>query len=271
MAGDAKRMSHAYIICAATPEESLALARRSAQALLCENGGSGTEPCGVCRSCRKVEAGVHPDLICLARLTDEKGRQKKEIAVDQIRELNRDAWILPNEAARKVYIVSEADKMNLAAQNAALKLLEEPPNGAAFLLCVTNPALLLETVRSRCVMLRGNGEGDKGGEEARALAEELLGCVAGGQRAELLRWCLGHEDLDGREAQALFEALQLALTDRLCMRRDADGLSRSQMAALAALAARCADYLRVNTNVKHLFGLLAADAPLGVEEGKHRG
>ena len=270
MAEDAKRMSHAYIVCAATPEESLALARRRAMALLCENARGG-EPCGVCRACRKVEAGVHPDLVAVRRLLDDKGRQKKEIAVDQIRDVNRDAWILPNEGARKVYVIEEADKMNPAAQNAALKLLEEPPNGAAFLLCVTNAALLLDTVRSRCVMLRENGPGESGSEERRALAEEMLQCAAGGDRAAWLRWCVRHEDLDTREAQALFEALQLALTDRLCLRRDAGGLSRNQMVSFVALAARCADYLRVNTSVKHLFGLLAADAPLGGETGEHRG
>ena len=78
------------------------------------------KPCGVCRDCRKVAAGIHPDLITVRRLEDDKGRPRREIVVDQIRAVNQAAWILPNEAQRKVYLIAEADKMNPAAQNAAL-------------------------------------------------------------------------------------------------------------------------------------------------------
>ena len=146
------RMSHACILAAPSDEECMKMARALAQGILCERGGD--EPCGRCEACRKVSADIHPDLITVRRLNDDKGRPRREITVEQIRSVNRDAWVLPNEAARKVYIISEADKMNPAAQNAALKLLEEPPNGAVFLLCASNPSLLLPTVRSRCALRR---------------------------------------------------------------------------------------------------------------------
>ena len=84
-------------------------------------------------------------------LPDSKGNLKRDITVDQIREISADAYILPNEADRKVYIINEAEKMNLSAQNASLKLLEEPPNGAVLLLCTDNPSALLPTVRSEAV------------------------------------------------------------------------------------------------------------------------
>ena len=237
------------------------MARAFAQGLLCERGGE--QPCGRCAACRKVEAGIHPDLITVELQKDEKGRPRREITVDQIRAVNRDAWVLPNEAARKVYILADADKMNQAAQNAALKLLEEPPNGAVFLLCAVNPALLLDTVRSRCTERR-SAAGETGpGEESLKLAEEYLRLTAAGDRAELLRWCFARETLDTRDAQALFEALRLAAADRLCRRRPDGGLNTRQLMEIEALAARCGDYLRVNTGVKHLFGLLAADTPVG--------
>ncbi len=261
MRPEENRIAHAVVFSAPSPEESLRLARRFAQKILCERAGE--RPCGRCAACRKAEAGVHPDLITVRRLEDDKGRPRREITVDQIRAVNRDAWILPNEAARKVYLIAEADKMNPAAQNAALKLLEEPPNGAVFLLCVTNPELLLPTVRSRCAEVRGAGEEQQPEPESMKQALDFLRVAATGDRAQLLRWCCAQENLDQRDAQDLVEALCLAATDVLCGRREAPGLSRRQLAEIAALGARCGEYLRVNTGSKHIFGLLAVDTPLG--------
>ena len=74
----------------------------------------------------------------------------KPIAVDQVRSLRSDAYVRPNEGQRKVYVLEGADQMNASAQNAMLKLLEEGPDYAAFLLLAENGSGVLETVRSRC-------------------------------------------------------------------------------------------------------------------------
>lgn len=264
LADAGRSYGHAAIFAAASQEEAQRAARRYAQALLCRSGGA--VPCGRCPDCRKVEAGIHPDLITVARQEDDKGRLKKEIVVDQIREMNDDACVLPNEAARKVYLIAEADKMNPAAQNAALKLLEEPPNGAVFLLCVTNPALLLPTVRSRCEERRSAAAEEAPDEESRKLAEACLRAAA--SRAELVRWCFAQDALDLRQTQAMIEALRYTVTDMLAGRRDSLGFGRRELSQLAALASRCADYLRVNVNAKHILGLLAAEMPLS---GGNRG
>ena len=79
--------------------------------------------------------GIHPDVALVERAADKSGKLRREITVDQIRALAVDAAVLPNEADGKVYIFPEADTMNIAAQNAFLKLLEEPPKGVMFLLC----------------------------------------------------------------------------------------------------------------------------------------
>ena len=139
------RLPHACLVSAASREDALREAKRLAAAAVCS--GRGPKPCGACRDCRKALSGVHPDIILVGRLTDDKGKQKAQITVDQIRALSADAVVLPNEAERKVYILDEAETMNAAAQNAALKLLEEPPAGAVFLLCTVNPMLLLPTRR----------------------------------------------------------------------------------------------------------------------------
>ena len=75
---------------------------------------------------------------------------KKIISVDQIRELIKKANELPTESQRRVFVVDEADKMNIEAQNSILKTLEEPPEYVVIILIVTNENKMLETIKSRC-------------------------------------------------------------------------------------------------------------------------
>ena len=112
---------------------------------------------------------------------------------------------MPNEAAKKVYIIDDADTMNASAQNAMLKLLEEPPDSAAFILCAANPELLLVTVRSRCVLLRINADAEED-EGARAAAREMLSALLSGRRSELVRWSVSAGDMDTLSALAMFRA-----------------------------------------------------------------
>ena len=254
------RIPHACLISAPTREAALEKAKELAAAAVCS--GRGEKPCGVCRDCRKVGAGIHPDVMTLGRASDDKGRQKQNITVDQIRALSADAVVLPNEAARKVYIIDEAETMNPAAQNAALKLLEEPPAGVVFLLCAVRPMQLLETVRSRCaaVKLKGAGEEEAPDEAAVALAEGYLKAVNTRDEAQIYRWCAQNEGIDTQAMTAFLTALREKLTDMLCLRMKSGRLSRAELFALCKLADRCTRYLKVNTNVKQLFGLLAVDA-----------
>lgn len=125
----------------------LAAARYAAAAFQC---GSQPEkrPCGVCPSCRKVFQDIHPDV---ATVQDS---QHKNIAVEVMREVRRDAYIRPNEGARKIYLFPDCALLTEQDQNVLLKLVEEGPPYAAFLFCSENPAAVLQTLRSRCVELK---------------------------------------------------------------------------------------------------------------------
>ncbi|MCI8537094.1 MAG: DNA polymerase III subunit delta [Oscillospiraceae bacterium] len=143
-AAGGRDLSHAYIISGPAGSGRRTLALCLAQALLCS--GSGARPCGTCVHCRKAAAGIHPDLIRV-------GGDGKDVKVDAVRSLRSDAYIRPNEGDRKVYLVENAGSMNSSAQNALLKLLEDGPAYAAFLMITGPSETLLETVRSRCVEL----------------------------------------------------------------------------------------------------------------------
>lgn len=255
------RLSHAYLISAPDIQAAIARAMVLAAAAVCS--GEGEKPCNRCRACRKVAENIHPDVITLARLEDDKGRLKREISVDQIRQLSADACIMPNEAPRKVYIIREAETMNLPAQNAALKLLEEPPLGALFLLCTTNASQLLPTVRSRCVELNLTGAQAAPDQALAGLAAAYLKAVASGDRARLFRWCAENEGMDGRTVADFVACVTERLGDMLCARQSSQGLSHRELHRLCALMDRCGAYLRVNVGPKHIFGLLAVDSIAG--------
>ena len=255
---DIRRIAQATIVTAPDREAGLACAEQLAAALVCQ--GSGPRPCGACRACRKAAAGIHPDIIRVRRPEDDKGRQKKEIQVDQIRRMAADALVLPNESERKVYLIEDADTMNAAAQNAALKLLEEPPRGVWFLLCAGNPALLLPTVRSRCAVWSARAEEQELDPELRKQAEGFLRCCAGGDRAELLRWCAGHEDMDNRSLSAFLDCAAACTAERITGRAGTEGMELRELLRLHALLERCRTWARVNTGARHIFGLLAVDA-----------
>ena len=115
----------------------------------CNCTGNKQIPCEVCASCKKLNAGMHPDFICLDL---EEG--KKNISISQIRELGRLVSARPNEAKHRVICIPSAGQMNIQAQNALLKVLEEPPEQTFFILCADDGTQLLPTILSRCRKIR---------------------------------------------------------------------------------------------------------------------
>jgi len=243
-----EKLLHAYII--SGPEAlTLQRAREMAAGALCESAGK--KPCGVCRHCRKVLGDIHPDVAFLRRLPDTSGKLRKELVVDQIRTLSIDAPILPHEAASKVYIFPDADTMNTNAQNAFLKLLEEPPSFVRFFLCTEKPGQLLETVRSRCGLVRLGGETERDAE-AESRAESYLRAL--GDPAELLRCCAALEKLDNQQALAFVRSAR-----ELAPRTVTDPAA---LLALEAFLAKAGDYLRSAVGVKHVMGYLSTYEPM---------
>ena len=138
---------HAYIFEGERGAGSFSCAMLFAAALVC--GKREVAPCGSCNACILAKAGNHPDIHIISPLKD-----KKNIVVDQIRDLLKDAYKKPYENEKKVYIVAYGDEMNEQAQNAFLKLLEEPPEYAVFVILAENAEGLLLTVRSRCEKIK---------------------------------------------------------------------------------------------------------------------
>ncbi len=140
------KVSHAYIINGDFGSGKRTLANAFATTLQCETGDDNA--CGKCKSCVQAASSNQPDIIWV---THEK---PNSIGVDDIREqVVNDVAIKPYSSRYKIYIINEADKLTVQAQNALLKTLEEPPEYAVIMLLTTNSEGLLQTILSRCVVL----------------------------------------------------------------------------------------------------------------------
>lgn len=278
-------LSHAYLLTGAAGCGKRTLAGWLAAALVCS--GAGEAPCGACPDCRKAAGGIHPDITRL-------GGGGKPIAVAQVRDMRADAYVRPNEAPRKVYVLEDAQDMNESAQNALLKLLEDGPPYAAFLLLSERAGSILPTVRSRCEQLslapvtaaeaegwllsrypdrprdevlaaaaRCEGvlgravsllEGGPSGAEARRAAERLTGALLSRREGEALACAVELEKWDREALGELLDEGVALLWDGL----RSGGARRAGLALVRRYeAARRA--LSSNAGAGHVAGALVAD------------
>ena len=140
------RLHHAYLFLGPEGVGKHLVAVALAKALHC--GELKNDFCAGCVNCRRIDDGNHPDVRIIEPLAG-----KKEISIQQIRELERELNYRSFTGKRKVAIVDPATLLNLSSQNALLKTLEEPPEDSLIVLIAVNEGGLLPTLRSRCLRL----------------------------------------------------------------------------------------------------------------------
>lgn len=148
-----RQMSHAYLLEGAHGVGKKTLANAFVKTLLCQApvlGAKGQQDCcGRCQSCRSFDHDNHPDVKRIRTLPD-----KNTISVKQIRdELVKDISIRPYGGQYKIYLIEEAERLTVEAQNAMLKTLEEPPAYGIIIMMAESAAAFLPTILSRCVKI----------------------------------------------------------------------------------------------------------------------
>ncbi|MCZ6677898.1 MAG: DNA polymerase III subunit delta' [Candidatus Poribacteria bacterium] len=138
------RVAGAYLFAGGANVGKETVALHFAKSVNCLTSNEGA--CGTCLSCRKTDNGNHPDV----QVIRPSGAWTR---INQIRELQRRIVYRPLEGVRKVYILTEAERMNLEAANCLLKTLEEPPAESVLILLTANLDALLPTIRSRCQII----------------------------------------------------------------------------------------------------------------------
>lgn len=214
-----ENVRHAYLITGAegVGRETLALA--FVKALNCINPPSKGDFCGVCQPCRQIEAQTFPDLAIL-----RVAEGARELKIEQIRAMQQSLALAPYQSKYRVVLIPDFQRVTLGASNALLKSLEEPPARAIIILTADARESLLETIASRCelVRLRPMRISDlaKALQEKHALSEvesHKLAQLAGGRVGTAMRY-LRDEDLIEKyhnSLDQLEEILNLNLRDRL--------------------------------------------------------
>jgi DNA polymerase-3 subunit delta' len=183
-----------------------------AQAWLCEAADAPARPCGVCASCRLVQAHSHPDLLVLlpealqeplgwaatdaddgaTERTSKTKQPSKEIKVDAVRSAVNFAQTTSARGRVKVVVLHPAERINGISANTLLKTLEEPPGNARFLLSCAAPDALLPTIRSRCqsvpMALPPLDQAIEWLAQQGVSEPAVLLAAAGGQPQEALEW-----------------------------------------------------------------------------------
>ena len=187
------RLAHAYLFTGPDGSGKESVAFELASLLNCQNAATGNEEgaCGKCPDCMQIQAFMHPNVEYIfpvesalldpgesakkenKRFTDAKERydalieQKKQnpylspamersmgILTEQVVSLQHKAMFMPSEGSKKIFIISQAERLHPSAANKLLKLLEEPPSHVLFILVSSRPDALLPTIRSRCQAVR---------------------------------------------------------------------------------------------------------------------
>lgn len=202
------------------------------QALFCT--ALPDDACGACPSCRKIAGGNHPDIHMIVPLPD-----KRDISVDQLRELQHDLALRPYEAPRKACIIDPAERMSVGAANSLLKTLEEPPGNALIILLTENAGMLLSTVRSRCQLIRFAPLSpehlqtllERGGMAPDAAA--LIAPMSGGSLQKAME--LDNEALVARRETVLSKVSQINISNIATVFNAAEELSGNRDATLELL------------------------------------
>ena len=172
-----RRLAHAYLFHGPRGSDREAMARTLAKALNCSN--KAHDCCDACDSCRRIDAGVHPDVYWVR--PESKSRR---ITIEQIREFENAVNLKPSLGRVKVGVLVDADCLGEEASNAFLKTLEEPPAQTIIILTTAEPQRLLPTILSRCLRISFGPYGERAASPYRAQLLPLLAkfTTADGQR-----------------------------------------------------------------------------------------
>ena len=214
------KLPHAVMIESADEEKADSLATFLAMYAVC---GADDKPCGVCKNCLNAGEKRHPDISYPKVKT-----KSKTYDVEQMREIIKDAYILPNDSSAKVYIFEKADeRFTPLVQNTFLKLFEEPPQNVYFILLCKSTRSFLDTILSRFTAVRIRAE-EKLNTDSLADAENIVSCLLENREYPLLKSLNALSDKD--RYGDIIAALRLHFRDALVFLSGGETLGSEEIA-----------------------------------------
>ncbi len=232
---ESNRMPHALIITGGAPAERGALALHLSMWAVCS---SSERPCGRCKNCLNAQKKEHSD-IYYAKGSGKTGIYNRE----ELSAIIRDAYVKPNQAGRKVYILEECDrKFSEISQNVFLKTLEEPPQDVLFIMTCEDDRSLLQTIRSRSTVFTLESEAGFL-EESLSLARDIALNIISLSEMDLLKTTYRLSDRD--KALEALDAVESILRDGLVLCVGGEPKLDPDTAEKLSLRLRKAQYLRL--------------------------
>lgn len=260
-------LHHALLLTGSRGSGKHDLALTIAAAMECT--AAGEKPCGHCAACRKVMENIHPDVLWV------RDEEHKTMPVERLRELCADAYIRPNEGARKVYIFEDCGQLDARCQDILLKTVEEGPRYAAFLFLSENAAAILPTIRSRCVELKLRGAAEEENSTMVDRALELGDCLCQMREEVLVAYLCSLEGAKLKRndlSEFLGAARELCAAALLCKfgrkapeiyeemaQRMTKSLTKEQLMGIIELLQIYQEQSAFNVGVGHMLGALAAE------------
>lgn len=170
---------HGVLVECQNESEGELFARFIANCLVCRGQG---KPCGTCTDCVKAQGKGHPDIL----ETDGKKGKSNTFSVDAVREIRDNAFVVPNESDKKIYILKNGQNMNEQAQNAILKILEEPPSYVFFVIVTTSKSTMLETVLSRVQVFSLLSEEEKITDKELSIVKNMVSAIMNVNEIDLM-------------------------------------------------------------------------------------
>ncbi len=168
-----------FLVEGATLKERVDFAEFLANMIVCRSNDK--KPCGICPACIKCASKSNPDI---KHFGEEK--ENYSFKVEFSRQIKQDAFVIPNDSDKKVYIITEAQNMNEAAENAMLKILEEPPSFDYFILTCSSKNAMLDTVISRADVISLSQQDEPVCEKAVTAACDIALALCSDSEIELL-------------------------------------------------------------------------------------
>lgn len=246
-AASASKLPHAVILEGGSENDRFNLARLLAKAHVCSGDNI---PCCNCSDCMKAEKGIHPDI----SVSSAQDGNTDPLKVDAIRDIRTNAFVYPNEAQRRVFILHNMQYANEQAQNALLKILEEPPEYVRFILTAPVSSVMLTTILSRAAVYSlGQQLGDTLNTKHTAACEKA---------AAMAKALTSPNEFDLMSETGIFEKdselLVLVLAQLRLIFRDAIARKQSATATMLSTSPENAILLSRSCTVPQLMALMQA-------------
>lgn len=249
------RIPHAVILECENKESSAQIANFLSMFAVCKQLD---KPCNKCNDCHKAKTKIHPDIYYA-----QPEKKSKTYSVEQMRNIIKDAYILPNEADSKVYVFEQADvRLSAVTQNAFLKLLEEPPKNVHFILTCENSGRLLITIRSRCTIIKLKNKSSLD-EEILQISKDVVNGILSMREYDLLSTLKVIADKE--KAVDILTATSLILRDGLVISSGGKALidedlgrklglnfTKQKIIALIQLTEKAKEKIKLNININLL-------------------